>query len=63
MDTKKELLKELLTKKSVLFYLKNNFRYQGKVLKIGDDFIELLDFKSNKIKIISIDMIGQVEYE
>lgn len=60
-----ELTEELRTKigEKILVFLKNSFRYEGKLLQILDgNFLQLHDIKSNKKKLISIGQIAEVEY-
>ena len=47
--------------KTVLIFLHNNFRYEGKVTGCDDVFLEILDFKTNSYKIIALGEIKEVE--
>lgn len=55
-----ELVKRELEKnkgKIVLMFLKNGFRYRGKVLDLDDSFVKINDFKSGEELIC----IGSIE--
>lgn len=47
--------------KSIIIFLHNNFRFEGKLLNTDNRFIELLDFKSGKIKVVDISEIKELE--
>jgi small nuclear ribonucleoprotein (snRNP)-like protein len=47
--------------KVVLIFLKNNFRYEGKIVNSDENYVELLDFKTSSYKIILIDSIKQID--
>ena len=47
--------------KIVLVFLKNNFRFEGKLTNTDDEFFEILDFKSNSFKLIRFDEIKEME--
>ncbi|MHA1471087.1 MAG: LSM domain-containing protein [Candidatus Asgardarchaeia archaeon] len=57
-----EIIKEELNKnigKIVLIFLKNGFRYKGKLIALDNDFLKINDFKSG-VEIISIDSVQQM---
>lgn len=59
-----ELLKSRLKEsegKVILIFLHNNFRFTGKCLGSDEKYMELLDFKSNAIKVIEISQIKELE--
>lgn len=47
--------------KVVLIFLKNNFRFEGKVTNTDEDYIEILDFRTNSYKILLISEIKELE--
>lgn len=47
--------------KTILIFLHNNFRYEGKVTGCDEIFLEILDFKTNSYKIIALNEIKEVE--
>jgi len=47
--------------KTVLIFLNNNFRYEGKITNCDDEYLEILDFKTNSYKIISLSEIKEAE--
>jgi len=49
--------------KTLLIILTNDFRYKGKLRDVDDSCIELLDFKSNSIKVLAISDIKRLEVE
>jgi len=59
------LAKRLLNSvgKGITIFLHNNFRFSGKLLNADEKYIELLDIKSNKLKIIDICEIKELEVE
>jgi len=59
-----EIIKERMENsvgKTVLIFLNNNFRYEGKVIGCDELFVEILDFKTNAYKIIAIAEIKEME--
>ena len=59
-----EIIKERLKEsegKEILIFLQNNFRFTGKCLKSDDDYLEMLDYKTNSIKVIRISEIKELE--
>lgn len=46
--------------KTLTIFLNNNFRFQGKCLDFDDRYLEILDYKSKKIKIIKISEINEI---
>lgn len=55
-------LKENVGKK-VKVFLKNDFRFAGKLIDCDEKYIEILDVVSNKFKIIEIVWIRDCEVE
>ncbi len=53
-------LKENLGKDVVIF-LKNDFRFAGKLKDCDDKYLELFDYVSKKFKIININQIRDME--
>ena len=49
--------------KTITFFLHNNFRYTGKCLNSDDNYLEILDFKTDKIMVFEISEIKMVEIE
>jgi len=47
--------------KDIKIFLKNNFRYAGKLKDCDDKYLELFDYVSNKYKIIEVDQIRDCE--
>jgi len=47
--------------KEVKIFLKNDFRFAGKLRDCDEKYLELFDYKSNKIKVIEIDWIRDLE--
>ena len=59
-----EIIKERMENsigKTVLIFLNNNFRYEGKVTGCDEVFVEILDFKTNSYKIIAVAEIKEME--
>lgn len=59
-----EIIKKRLSNsvgKTVLVFLHNNFRYEGKVTNCDEAYLEILDFKTNSYKIISLKEIKEIE--
>ena len=57
-----ELVKRELEKNKeniVLLFLKNGFRYRGKVLEVDDSFVKIDDFKSGE-ELICISSIERI---
>ena len=53
-------LKDNLNKTATIFLI-NGFRFEGKIKTVDESFVEILDFKSNKIKLISLREIASIE--
>ena len=49
--------------KTVLIYLKNRFRYRGKVIQCDDIFLEIFDYKTQTTKLLNIIEIAEVNIE
>jgi hypothetical protein len=49
--------------KKCTFHLNNKFRYEGYILSVSKDFLEISDTKTNKYYIISIKEINVMDYE
>ena len=47
--------------KEITIFLHNNFRFTGKCLKSDEKYLEMLDYKTNSIKIIEITEIKELE--
>ena len=47
--------------KDVLIFLVNNFRFQGKLINADEKYLEILDDRSRKYKLILIDEIKEIE--
>ena len=60
MKTVKERIKESVGKE-IKIYLKNGFRFYGKLTNADDIFVELLDYKTNSFKIIGYGEISNLE--
>lgn len=59
-----ELIKESLSTsigKVVLVFLKNGFRFEGKVLGCDEEFLKIYDFKRRSEKFIKINDISEAE--
>ena len=59
-----EILKARLKKSigsEVKIFLHNGFRYVGKITNCDDQFVEILDYKTNSYKIIELNEINDVE--
>ncbi len=56
----KKRVKESLSK-TILVFLNNNFRFEGKLTNYDDDFLEILDYKTNSYKIIKFADIKELE--
>lgn len=60
----RELIKESLSVsvgKTVLIFLKNGFRFEGKILGCDHEFVKIHDFKRNSVKLIKINEINEAE--
>ena len=58
-----EVMRERLKKskgKFVRIFLKNNFRYEGKITNCDNKFVEILDRKLQDFKVIEIDKISDI---
>ena len=49
--------------KTITIFLQNNFRYTGKCKGVDDSYVELLDYKTDKIMIFEISQIKSMEIE
>lgn len=49
--------------KEVTIFLHNGYRYAGKITNSDDEYIEILDYKTNAYKIIEISDIKDMEIE
>ena len=63
-----QIIKESLDKnkgKLVTIFLVNGYRFYGKILNYDEVYVEILDYhtKPNKIKIIRVDTISQIDEE
>jgi len=47
--------------KVVLIFLNNNFRFEGKLTGCDNDYLEMLDFKSDSYRIIKFSEIKELE--
>jgi len=47
--------------KDVEVFLHNNFRYFGKLINFDDNYLEILDYRTNTYKIININDIKELE--
>ena len=47
--------------KDIKIFLKNDFRFAGKLKDCDEKYLELFDYKSSKIKIIDIEQIRDCE--
>jgi len=47
--------------KTVTIFLHNDFRYTGRCTNSDDKWVEILDFKTNKIMLFEIENIKMVE--
>lgn len=47
--------------KTILIFLHNNFRYTGKCLGSDENYVEILDYKTDSIMVINISEIKMVE--
>jgi len=56
----KTRMMESVGKEATLF-LKNNYRYTGKITNCDDKYLELLDYKSNSFHVIEFDNIKDCE--
>jgi small nuclear ribonucleoprotein (snRNP)-like protein len=46
--------------KNVIIFLKNGFRFEGKLLNFDEIYVEILDRKLNDIKVIEIEKISEL---
>ena len=61
-----ELIRDRLKKsisKDAILYLRNGFRYEGEVLNVDDSHVEILDFRSNRVHLILISDIKDMEID
>ena len=59
-----EILKMRIEKsvgKHIRIFLKNNFKFEGKLTNFDETFIEILDQKINGFKVIEIEDIKELE--
>jgi len=49
--------------KVILIFLDNGFRFRGKCLNSDESYVEILDFKENKIMVFKISEISNMEVE
>jgi len=47
--------------KTITIFLHNNFRFTGKCLGSDENYVEILDYKIDKIKVIDISEIKDLE--
>ena len=47
--------------KEIKIFLKNDFRFAGKLKNCDERYLELFDYRSKKFKIIEIDWIRDLE--
>lgn len=62
----KEVIKKRLKEsegKTILFFMENGFRYRGKCLNSDEDYLEILDYKEDKIMVFKISEINSLEVE
>jgi len=59
-DVKIESLRKAISKDATLF-MQNGFRYSGKLLNSDENYVEILDYKSSKIKVLEIIEIKDFE--
>jgi len=58
-----EIITERLKKsigKNVIIFLKNGFRFEGKITNCDDSYVEILDIKLKDFKIIEINNISDL---
>ena len=61
-----EIIKKLVEEnksKVITLWLKNNFKFTGKLINSDETFIEILDHKTNSIRLINIDQISEIKEE
>lgn len=56
----RERLKNSVGKRAKIF-LHNDFRYEGTITNCDDEYLEILDYKSNSYKIILISEIKDID--
>lgn len=56
----KKRVKESLGK-TILIFLRNNFRFEGKLINCDDKYLEILDYKTNSYKIFAYGEIKEIE--
>ena len=49
--------------KTILIFLHNDFRYTGKCLSSDEKYVEILDYKTNKIMVFDISEIKTLEVQ
>lgn len=49
--------------KTITIFLHNNFRFTGKFLGSDEKYIEMLDYRTDAIKVIEISEIKELEVE
>lgn len=47
--------------KTITIFLNNNFRFTGKCLSSDENYLEMLDYKTNSIKIINLFEVKELE--
>jgi len=47
--------------KTILIFLNNGFRFEGKVTNCDREYLEILDYKTNNYKIIILSDIKEME--
>lgn len=61
-----EIIKKRLSEsegKNITIFLNNNFRFKGKILSFDENYIEIIDLKTDTIKIFKISEIKEIEVE
>jgi sRNA-binding regulator protein Hfq len=59
-----EIIKEKLKiDSSIIIYQTNGFRYAGKVISVDDDFVLILDYKTNSQKFINLKDISNIDVQ
>jgi hypothetical protein len=59
-----ELIRESLKislNKTILLFLNNGFRFEGKILGVDTEFIQIYDIKKSSIKFIRLNDISECE--
>ena len=58
----KERLKESVSKE-VKIFLENGFRYVGKITNTDDEYVEIIDYKTNSYQLIKFKDINNAEVQ